>query len=69
MLDVRLAQELIQHGLFLGASFVDVYVERTVHSAISIRDQQVKDIKTGTDFGIGIRALFGDKSVYGYTNI
>jgi TldD protein len=69
MLDVQIAQELIQEGLSFGADFVDVYVEQTVHSVIAIKDQKVKDIKTGTDFGIGIRALFGDKSVYGYTNI
>jgi TldD protein len=69
MLDVQIAQELIQQGLSFGADFVDVYVEQTVHSVIAIKDQKVKDIKTGTDFGIGIRALFGDKSVYGYTNI
>lgn len=69
MLDVHIAQELIQQGLSFGADFVDVYVEQTVHSVIAIKDQKVKDIKTGTDFGIGIRALFGDKSVYGYTNI
>ncbi|HYX37968.1 MAG TPA: TldD/PmbA family protein [Oligoflexus sp.] len=69
MLDVQIAQELIQQGLSFGADFVDIYVEQTVHSVIAIKDQKVKDIKTGTDFGIGIRALFGDKSVYGYTNI
>ncbi len=69
MLDVHIAQELIQQGLAHGADFVDVYVEQTVHSVIAVKDQKVKDIKTGTDFGIGIRALFGDKSVYGYTNI
>ncbi len=69
MLDVQIAQDLIQQGLSFGADFVDVYVEQTVHSVIAIKDQKVKDIKTGTDFGIGIRALFGDKSVYGYTNI
>jgi len=69
MLDVQIAQELIQEGLSFGADFVDVYVEQTVHSVIAIKDQKVKDIKTGTDFGIGIRALYGDKSVYGYTNI
>ncbi|MES2746272.1 MAG: TldD/PmbA family protein, partial [Bdellovibrionota bacterium] len=51
------------------ASFVDIFVERTVYEAITLRDSEVKDIKTGTDFGIGIRAIFGQKSVYGYTNI
>jgi TldD protein len=69
MLDSRTAQDVISAGCDLGASFVDIYVERTVYEAITMRDSEVKDIKTGTDFGIGIRAIFGHKSVYGYTNI
>lgn len=69
MLDSRTAQDVISAGCDLGASFVDIFVERTVYEAITLRDSEVKDIKTGTDFGIGIRAIFGQKSVYGYTNI
>lgn len=69
MLELNVAQDVIQAGLGLGADFVDIFVERTVYEGITIRDSQVKDIKTGTDFGIGLRAIFGDKSVYGYTNI
>ena len=69
MLETSVAQDVIGAGLGLGASFVDIYVEKTVYSTIGIRDSQVKDIKTGTDFGIGIRAIFGNQSVYGYTNI
>ncbi|MBC7661054.1 MAG: TldD/PmbA family protein [Chitinophagaceae bacterium] len=69
MLDSRIAQDVISAGCELGASFVDIYVEKSVYEAISLRDSEIKDIKTGTDFGIGIRAIFGNKSVYGYTNI
>lgn len=69
MLETSIAQDVITAGLGYGASFVDIYVEKTVYSTIGIRDSAVKDIKTGVDFGIGIRALFGEQSVYGYTNI
>ncbi len=69
MLEESIARELIGAGLSFGASFVDLYVEKTASSVISIRDRVVKDIKTGTDFGIGIRVIFGDKSIYAYTNI
>lgn len=69
MLETSIARDVIEAGLSYGASFVDIYVEKTVYSSIGIRDSQVKDIKTGTDFGIGIRALFDKQSVYGYTNI
>lgn len=69
MLESSIAQDVIQAGLGFGADFVDIYVEKTVSCSIAIRDSLVKDIKTGTDFGIGIRVIFGQQSVYGYTNI
>jgi TldD protein len=69
MLEENIARDLIGAGLAYGASFVDIYVEKTASSVVSIRDRVVKDIKTGTDFGIGLRVIFGDKSIYAYTNI
>lgn len=68
MLDSKIAADIIDTGLERGADFVDVFVEKNVSSAISFGDSQVRDIKTGTDFGIGIRLIFGKKAMYGYTN-
>ena len=68
MLDKQVALDVIDAGLAHGADFVDVFVERNVGEAISFVDSKVKDIRTGTDFGIGVRVVFGKKAVYGYTN-
>ena len=33
-----------------------------------MNSSKVKDIRTGVDFGIGVRLIYGDKALYGYTN-
>lgn len=69
MLAIETAQTVIDSGLDKGADFVDLFVERNVGANISFVDSKVKDIKSGTDFGIGIRVVFGKKALYGYTNL
>jgi TldD protein len=68
MLDTSLARDVISSGLEYGADFVDIFVERNQASTISFLDRKVRDIRAGTDFGIGIRVIFGTKALYGYTN-
>ena len=41
----------------------------SVSSSINFLDSKVKNIKTGTDFGVGVRLVFGHESYYGYTNL
>ena len=61
MLDEEWANDAIHEGMSLGADFVDLFVEKNVVSTLSFLDKKVKDIKSGTDFGIGIRVIFGKK--------
>ncbi len=68
MLDKKVAEDIIATGMEKGANFVDIFVENNIGTAISFGDSQVRDIRTGTDFGIGIRVVFGNKALYGYTN-
>lgn len=69
MLDKGIALDVIDAGLARGADFVDIFVERNVGESISFVDRKVKDVRTGTDFGIGVRVAFGTKALYGYTNL
>lgn len=68
MLDAKTAQAVIDAGLAGGASFVEVFVEQRDQQYISFLDRKVKDVTTGTDFGVGIRLLFGERALYGYSN-
>ncbi len=68
MLDPKTAGDVISAGVESGADFVDVFVEKHIMSTLAYSDQKVKDIKSGTDFGVGIRVIFGTQVLYGYAN-
>lgn len=68
LLPPQTAREVIDHGLFLGADFVDLFVEKAQRQRISILSSKVEDISGGLDFGVGVRLVFGHQVLYGYTN-
>ena len=68
MLDTRIAQSVIDHAVALGADFAEVFVERNEASSIATLSDQVQDLSSGIDFGIGLRLVYGSKVLYGYTN-
>ena len=68
MLDTRVAQSAIDHAISLGADFAEVFVERNQVNNIATLSNQVRDIASGIDFGVGVRLVYGAKVLYGYTN-
>lgn len=68
MLDKKVANDIIFEALSLGADFCDIFVEKSFLESISMNSSKVKDIKSGVDFGVGVRLIFGTKALYGYTN-
>lgn len=68
LLNPHIANDIIAEGIHLGADFVDVFIERTQTDGIVFRNSQADDIQSGTIFGIGIRLIFGEQALYGYTN-
>ena len=68
MLDINTAETVIDHGLSLGADFAEIFVERSLTSAVNTLSSQVQSVESGIDFGIGLRLVFGTKVLYGYTN-
>jgi TldD protein len=68
MLDKSVAQDIIFEALSLGADFCDVFIDQNSIETISLNSSKIKDIKSGVDFGIGVRLIYGEKALYGYTN-
>ncbi len=68
MLNKEIANEIIHEALSLGADFCDIFVEKSQSESLTMNSSKVKDIKSGVDFGIGVRLIFKDKALYGYTN-
>ncbi len=68
MLNPAIAKAVIDHALFLGADFAELFVEHHQSSSVELISGNVDKINSGIDFGIGIRLFFGYKVLYGYTN-
>lgn len=68
LLQPSVANDIIAYGLSMGADFVDVFVERTQTENLAFRNSRVEDSQSGTIFGIGIRLVYGQQALYGYTN-
>src|SRR5690606_11820406 len=59
---------VIFEALSLGAEFCDIFIDKQTIENITMNSSKVKDIRSGVDFGIGIRLIYGDQALYGYTN-
>ncbi len=68
MLDKSIANDIIFEALNQGADFCDIFVEKSILDTLSMNSSRIKDIRSGVDFGVGIRLIFGTKALYGYTN-
>ncbi|NLS12155.1 TldD/PmbA family protein [Vibrio sp. SM6] len=68
MLNSVTAQAVIDHALFLGADFAELFVERNQTHTVQLASRDIDKVNSGIDFGIGIRLFFGHKVLYGYTN-
>ena len=68
MLNPAVAQSVIDRGLFLGADFVDIFVENQKVTEVELLSSEIEKLNTGIDFGIGLRMVVGTNVLYGYTN-
>lgn len=68
LLPSAIAQDIISEGISLGADFVDIFIERTHSENMVFKSSRADDIQSGTIFGIGIRLIYGQQALYGYTN-
>lgn len=68
MLNSLTAKSAIDHALFLGADFAELYIENQQVNSINLSSQEIEKVSSGIDFGIGIRLFFGNNVLYGYTN-
>ncbi|MGF1759556.1 TldD/PmbA family protein [Photobacterium sagamiensis] len=68
MLNPATAKAVIDHALFHGADFAELFVEHHQSSSVELISGDVDKVNSGIDFGIGIRLFFGHKVLYGYTN-
>lgn len=68
MLTQTIASRVLDHALAQGADFADIFVERQLRQSVRTVLDQVEDVQSGLEFGIGIRLVYGQQVLYGYTN-
>ena len=59
---------IIQTGIDCKADFAEVYIEEARNSSMLFKDKSVESATAGTDFGIGIRLLYGSEVLYAFTS-
>jgi TldD protein len=67
-MDKNKAARLIQAGLDRKADFVELFEEETRNASVSFRDRKVESASAGTDYGLGIRLVYGTEILYAHTS-
>jgi TldD protein len=62
------AEKVLQAGLDRKADFVELFIEETRGSSVSFTNRKVETASAGTDFGIGIRLIYGTEVFYASTS-
>lgn len=68
MLENNIAQRVLDHALALGVDFADIFVERHLQTIVKTLSDKVDTVDSGETFGVGIRLVFGERVLYGYSN-
>ena len=67
-MNINIAAAVFETGRSLGADFVEIYMEETRASALTLKDKVIEGANANTDFGVGVRLLYGTEVLYAYTS-
>ncbi|MBL8955391.1 MAG: metalloprotease TldD [Myxococcaceae bacterium] len=68
LLAVPQVERLLSAAMERGADFAEVYVERTVTTAVQLEENKIKSAQAGTQQGVGVRVVSGAKVGYAYSD-
>src|SRR5690349_13527221 len=60
-------EKILKSALKEGGDLAELFFEETASTRILFESGRVDRITNGVDRGVGLRIIFGGKSVYGYT--
>lgn len=67
-MDSSRAFRILDAARELGADFAELYREESRFGALALRDRRIESASAGTEFGIGLRLLYGTQVLYGHTS-
>ncbi len=62
------AVKIFEAGKSAGADFVEIFEEETRSSTLGLKSSQIESATAGTEYGIGIRLIYGTEVLYGFTS-
>ena len=62
------AVKIFEAGRSAGADFVEIFEEETRSSCLGLKDRHIETATAGTEYGIGVRLLYGTEVLYGFTS-
>ena len=62
------AAKIFEAGRSAGADFVEIYEEETRSSSLGLKSNHIESATAGTEYGIGIRLIYGTEVLYGFTS-
>ena len=63
-----LAAKIFEAGKSACATFVEIFEEETRSSSLGLKDSQIDTATAGTEYGVGVRLLYGTEVLYGFTS-
>ncbi len=61
-------EKVLREALKEGGEFADLYFEQTHSIVIVCEEDRIEKVISGFDLGVGLRVLFGGKTIYSFTN-
>jgi TldD protein len=68
LLPPHLVERLLAAAMSRKGELAEVYMERTVTTAVLLEEMRIKSAQTGLSQGIGVRVVFGSKVGYAYSD-
>lgn len=68
LLAVPQVERLLSAAMERGGDFAEVYVERTVTTAVVLEEHKIKSAQSGLQQGVGVRVVSGAKVGYAYSD-
>jgi TldD protein len=61
-------EKVLREALKEGGEFADLYFEQTRSIVIVCEEDRIEKVISGLDSGVGLRVLFGGKTIYSFSN-
>jgi len=68
MLDVKIAQDVLNAALSTGGDFAEIFMEDRRNHSLMLRSNRVETVLSGRLHGAGVRVFVDSNAIYTYTN-